>query len=210
MFFLNVSHQHVQSVCAKPGRSSETQGWLLRGDYGGVLDTTTASPSCGRGAGAGQEGRGALVWGRTPLLQPWRCLAGEWWWTPLQPGGRGWPCGHPPFCWKHSVDAVESCRSWQANVNASSKACQFDETSQRGFITPEWWKYFWKLPFIESSLRKSLIGRVHHFCIIFTLFLVFAESQDGWGWQGPLELIWPNPPCTRNASSSWLPTTMSR
>jgi len=39
---------------------------------------------------------------------------------------------------------------------------------------------------------------------------MFTETQCGWGWKGPLEVIWAKPGCSSRATYSWLPRTMSR
>lgn len=66
---LLVSHQRISGgIYDNPSGNSQTQRWLPWGGCGGMPATMTTSPSRGRGAGAGQEGRGALLWERALLV----------------------------------------------------------------------------------------------------------------------------------------------
>lgn len=57
---LSMSHWCVCSACGNLNRRSETRGWLLWGDHGGMPGTTATAPWCGREQRQARRGGRAL------------------------------------------------------------------------------------------------------------------------------------------------------
>lgn len=111
-------------------------------------------------------------------------------------------------CWRCRIgffSALCTCVCSHSNVSRVWHAT----VAVSGYLTclaRKWWqtKTMYVLGTVSSSLGKrkktrwnilvTTIGEVSQEWWGFTRIVRFTEAQNGWGWNGPLDVIWSNPP----------------